>query len=102
MRSMTGHAARVGVLSWNNHLLSSGCRDGSIHNHDVRVANHRVAELLAHTSEVCGLKWRADGAFLASGGNDNLVNVWDARGTVPRWTKREHNAAVKVRARASA
>ncbi|KAI9014056.1 WD40-repeat-containing domain protein [Hyaloraphidium curvatum] len=96
VRSMGGHVARVGVLSWRDHLLSSGCRDGSIFNHDVRVANHKVAELLAHTSEVCGLKWRPDGAFLASGGNDNLVNIWDARGNVPKWTKREHNAAVKA------
>lgn len=26
-----------------------------------------------------GLKWRADGELLASGGNDNVVNVWDGR-----------------------
>lgn len=120
VRSMGGHVGRVGVLAWRDHILSSGARDGrlvrertpedhtfrefnpsdfpahSIYNHDVRVANHKVAELLAHTSEVCGLKWRPDGAFLASGGNDNLVNIWDARGNVPKWTKREHNAAVKV------
>lgn len=95
--------SRVPVLSWHGHLLSSGCRDGSIHHHDVRVARHRVGELLGHTAEVsrtfrlfwfdafqmlifsaflaldqvCGLTWRSDGQALASGGNDNVVNCWE-------------------------
>jgi cell division cycle protein 20 (cofactor of APC complex) len=96
VRTMSGHASRVGVLSWDKHIVSSGSRDGSIWHHDVRVANHKVAELLGHSGEVCGLKWRADGAVLASGGNDNLVNIWDARSSVPKFTKTNHNAAVKV------
>ncbi|KAJ3260859.1 ubiquitin-protein transferase activating protein [Boothiomyces macroporosus] len=96
IRSMKGHTSRVGVLSWDRHILSSGARDGSIWNHDVRIANHKTAELLGHTSEVCGLKWRPDGGLLASGGNDNLVQIWDARSSVPRMTKTNHNAAVKA------
>jgi cell division cycle protein 20 (cofactor of APC complex) len=61
-------------------------------------------ELLGHTGEVCGLRWRPDGELLASGGNDNVVNIWDgrvgdvaegARGSA-KWTKRNHTAAVKV------
>ncbi|KAF8980659.1 ubiquitin-protein transferase activating protein [Entomortierella lignicola] len=96
VRSMAGHVARVGVLAWDKHILSSGCRDGSIWNHDVRIQNHKVAELSNHTNEVCGLTWRADGQQLASGGNDNLVNIWDARSTVPKYTKPNHTAAVKA------
>ncbi|KAI7830969.1 WD40-repeat-containing domain protein [Kickxella alabastrina] len=96
IRTMSGHQARVGVISWEKHMLSSGCRDGSIWNHDVRVAAHKTAELVAHSGEVCGLTWRADGALLASGGNDNLVNIWDARSTVPKFTKTQHTAAVKA------
>ncbi|CAG8627681.1 11247_t:CDS:2, partial [Paraglomus brasilianum] len=96
VRSMFGHSARVGVLSWNKYILSSGCRDGSIWHHDIRIAEHKAAELLNHTSEVCGLKWRNDGALLASGGNDNRINVWDARSNLPKWTKNNHRAAVKA------
>jgi cell division cycle protein 20 (cofactor of APC complex) len=52
MRVMSGHNARVPSLSWHGHVLSSGCRDGSIHHHDVRVARHKVMELMGHTAEV--------------------------------------------------
>lgn len=105
LRTMGGHSCQVACLSWNSHVLSSGCGDGSIWHHDVRVAKHKVGELLGHQGEVCGLKWRSDGELLASGGNDNVVNVWDGRvGDVAsgsrgaaRWTKRNHTAAVKVR-----
>ncbi|KAG6821152.1 hypothetical protein H0H93_005372 [Arthromyces matolae] len=105
LRSMSGHQGQVATLSWHQHILTSGCGDGSIWHHDVRVPRHKVMELLGHTGEVCGLKWRVDGELLASGGNDNVVNIWDGRvGDVSegtrgnaKWTKRNHTAAVKVR-----
>ncbi|OAA54998.1 cell division protein [Niveomyces insectorum RCEF 264] len=97
VRSMFGHDTRVGVLGWNKHLLSTGARSGLVFNHDVRIAEHKVAELVSHTSEVCGLEWRSDGAQLATGGNDNLVSIWDARSlAVPKFTKTNHKAAVKA------
>ncbi|OTB05660.1 hypothetical protein M426DRAFT_319647 [Hypoxylon sp. CI-4A] len=97
VRSMIGHDTRVGVMGWNKHLLSTGARSGLVYNHDVRIAEHKVAELVSHTSEVCGLEWRSDGAQLATGGNDNLVSIWDARSlAVPKFTKTNHKAAVKA------
>ena len=104
LRTMSGHQGQIATLSWHEHILSSGCGDGSIWHHDVRMPRHKVMELLGHTGEVCGLKWRSDGELLASGGNDNVVNIWDgrlgdvgegARGSA-KWTKRNHTAAVKV------
>ncbi|RBR04349.1 uncharacterized protein FIESC28_11582 [Fusarium coffeatum] len=97
IRSMFGHDTRVGVMGWNKHLLSTGARSGLVYNHDVRIAEHKVAELVSHTSEVCGLEWRSDGAQLATGGNDNLISIWDARSlSVPKFTKTNHKAAVKA------
>lgn len=96
MRSLLGHQARCSSLSWNNHLLSSGARNGAIHNSDVRIQKHHVSSFENHVSEVCGLAWRADGQQLASGGNDNMVNIWDARSSVPKFTKTNHTAAVKA------
>lgn len=120
IRTMGGHATRVPSLSWSGAILSSGSRDGSIWNSDVRVAQHKIAEMKGHRAEVCGLEWRKDtglsgggsgggssggggggsaGAMglLASGGNDNVVNVWDGRMlSAPKMVKTNHTAAVKV------
>lgn len=97
LRSMHGHETRVGVMGWNKHILSTGARSGLVYNHDVRVAEHKVAELVSHTAEVCGMEWRSDGAQLATGGNDNLVTIWDARSlNAPKFQKTNHRAAVKA------
>jgi len=100
LRNMKGHRGRVSSLAWNKHTLSSGSRDSSIINHDVRVAQHVTARLEgAHQQEVCGLKWSTDGKSLASGGNDNLLNVWDVTsqtGSAPRHQMAHHQAAVKA------
>jgi len=108
IRSMRGHSARVGALDWNAHILSSGSRDTSIINHDVRIREHHVATLQGHSAEVCGLKWSPDGALLASGANDNALCIWeaggggagggaaDARARAPKAVLTEHQAAVKA------
>ncbi|KAK2822407.1 hypothetical protein Q5P01_022472 [Channa striata] len=103
LRSMASHTARVGTLSWNEHILSSGSRSGQIHHHDVRKANHHIFTLNGHSQEVCGLKWSPDGRYLASGGNDNLVFIWpsvseggsrNSSQSVHSWS--EHQGAVKA------
>jgi len=96
VRNMKGHLARVGALAWNDYLVSSGSRDSLIFNHDVRIANHHISTLEGHRQEVCGLKWCADGRQLASGGNDNLLNIWDVARSTPRYTLDNHQAAVKA------
>lgn len=100
LRTLSSHSSRVGSLSWNGHVLSSGSRSGQLHHSDVRVAEHHVGSIAAHQQEVCGLKWSPDGAMLASGGNDNLLQVWPnamSHGAVqPLHTFTEHQAAVKV------
>lgn len=96
VRTMGGHSARVSSLAWNSHILSSGSRDSTIVNHDVRIAQHHVATLQGHEQEVCGLKWSPDGTQLASGANDNKCCIWDANQSSPRFTFTEANAAVKA------
>ncbi|TIB07122.1 hypothetical protein E3P90_04142, partial [Wallemia ichthyophaga] len=112
LRKMAGHLARTGTLSWSQHILASGSKSGQIHLHDVRVQQHKVGELNGHASEVTGLAWKPqEGYTLASGGNDNVVNCWDwrvgtgtsspsesaqGRSPEPRWSKRNHEAAVKA------
>ena len=108
LRTLDGHSARVGALSWNQHWLSSGGRDSLIVQHDVRSRNHVVSTYVGHTQEVCGLRWNDEGSTLASGGNENLLCLWDAsmsrRGGAnfdassigPRLALTHHKAAVKA------
>ena len=93
VRSMTGHRARVSSLSWNGPCLSSGGRDSIVLHHDVRVAEHKVGCLRGHAQEVCGLRWSPSGTQLASGGNDNILNVWDDRCAPPRLSPPASRAA---------
>ncbi len=97
VRSMRSHRARVGALAWSGHVVSSGSRDSAIVHNDVRAAQHAAGRLEgAHTQEVCGLRWSPGGAQLASGGNDNLLHIWDAGGSAPRHRLAHHQAAVKA------
>ena len=94
---LQGHSARVGALAWNGDVLSSGSRDRLILQRDVRtpcVVSER--KLNAHRQEVCGLKWSPDNQYLASGGNDNRLYVWNLHSLSPVQTYTEHLAAVKA------
>ncbi|KAH9291986.1 hypothetical protein KI387_042830, partial [Taxus chinensis] len=77
LRALKGHCGRVGSLSWNGNILATGGSDRSIIIHDVRICNSNVHTYRGHEQEVCELKWSLSGQQLASGGNDNLIHVWD-------------------------
>ena len=103
-RTLTGHSGRVSSLAWNKYVLSSAGSDNTIINHDVRVQQHQLSTFCGHQAEVCGLKWSPKGDQLASGGNDNLLNIWDAKMlstrqvTKPTHCLTAHRAAVKAMA----
>ena len=81
IRNLSGHNMRVGTLAWNGYNLFSGSKDTTILGHDVRIKNNIIMKLAkGHTKEICTIKWNQDFKYLASGGNDNLVCLWDIRG----------------------
>lgn len=96
VRTMSGHSLRVSSLAWNEHILSSGSRDRTILNRDVRVESHFINKLEGHKQEVCGLKWNVEVNKLASGGNDNKLIIWDGLNTKPLHQFTDHTAAVKA------
>ena len=92
------NAMYICVFHFQVYSSYSGCRDGSIHHHDVRKAEHIIAQSQCHQLEVCGLQWSPDGSKLASGANDNLVCIWNASNpSEPAKVLRGHQAAVKVK-----
>lgn len=77
IRTFEGHEGRVGALTWSNsNMLSSGSKDKTILNRDLRVRDPYISRLEGHRQEICGLKWSFDDKYLASGGNDNKLMVW--------------------------
>lgn len=98
--SFSGHADRIGSLAWLGSCLTSGSRDAKILHYDLRQPRPVVSTMLGHQQEVCGLAWSPDGRTLASGGNDNLLCLWDAKmaseSTRPRQQFVHHRAAVKA------
>ncbi|XP_019874921.1 fizzy-related protein homolog [Aethina tumida] len=97
VNKLQGHTARVGALAWNGDVLSSGSRDRLILQRDTRTPP-TVTErrLVGHRQEVCGLKWSPDNQYLASGGNDNRLYVWNMQSLSPVQTYTDHLAAVKA------
>lgn len=49
---MEGHRLRVGTLAWSTSQLSSGSRDKSILQRDIRAQENYVSKLSGHKSEV--------------------------------------------------
>jgi cell division cycle protein 20 (cofactor of APC complex) len=69
---------RIGTLSNNDKILTSGGGDGIMNNYDIRVPNI-ISSLHTHKGEICGLKWDHSGTKLISGGNDNKLFIWDPK-----------------------
>ena len=94
-----GHTGRVGVVSWNGNIISSGSKDCNILTRDIRCKNNNeniIIKYVGHNQEVCGLKWSFDGSQLASGGNDNNLMIWNLHSTRPMMCNNSHLAAVKA------
>ncbi|OXA37617.1 fizzy-related protein homolog [Folsomia candida] len=99
LTSIWGHSARVGVMAWSEggNVISTGSKDCSISESDLREHRHMLDKRrYGHLEEVCGLAWSPDNEFLASGGGDGRVNVWNRHFSKPVHTYTEHTAAVKA------
>eukprot|EP00659_Diplonema_papillatum_P000292 gene293-414_t len=83
LRQMDGHTDRVCAMAWNQHVLTTASRDGTIVHHDVRVRKHIVSRLRGvHNSEVCKLAYSPDFSAIASSDDDGTVAIWDSAPSV--------------------
>ncbi len=96
------HHGRVGTICWSptSLVLSTGSRDKTIVHRDIRAGvspANLISRCISHKQEVCGLRWSPDDQYVASGGNDNKVLVWNkGKFSNPCLRFTEHKAAVKA------
>ena len=65
-------------------MLTSGSKDGTIINHDLRIKNHIINVINTKAGSILDLEWDMTGKYLASGslgsiGKDAEMNIWDIR-----------------------
>ncbi|CAL9074839.1 unnamed protein product [Musa textilis] len=70
----------VSSLAWrSNSILTVGRFDGTVVDYDFRKDDMFICFYNGHRRGVCSLKWSGlSGRYLASGGLDKLVHIWDA------------------------
>ena len=104
LRQMSGHSDRICSLAWNEHILTTGSRDGTICHHDVRVKKHVISKLQlmphpTYSSEVCNIQYSPDFSALAASNTEGVVSVFDASPNAankPISTMKLHNGPVKA------
>lgn len=87
-------------------VLAIGGRDNQVILQDMRDRSTGYSRLNGHAGQICGLEWEppsvssssSSGCRLVSGGNDNVMKVWEpaARRDRPLATLEGHEAAVKA------
>jgi WD40 repeat protein/serine/threonine protein kinase len=83
VRHLKGHSWALTYLTFAPNkdalLLASGSADGSGRIWNVRTGSQIVDPPLHHSNDVRCLVFSLDGRFLASGGYDHVIKIWDAQ-----------------------
>jgi cell division cycle 20-like protein 1 (cofactor of APC complex) len=79
------HRGRIASLSWQSSAVASAGVDGNVVVGDMRTPRFKRCTVhQAHKGSALGVAWSHDGQYLASGGSDKCVCVWDPRALFDR------------------
>ncbi|KAJ0178404.1 hypothetical protein K1T71_006227 [Dendrolimus kikuchii] len=102
-RPLVGHTSSVEDIQWSpneRNVLASCSVDKTIRIWDTRAAPHKACMLTAenaHQSDINVLSWNSKEPFIASGGDDGFLHIWDLRQLTsgsPVGTFKHHTAPV--------
>lgn len=99
VRQMNIHYDRVGIIksmegAFNANAFLTGSKDKLIKINDLRLKKSDVQTMEKHQGQVCGASLQNN--YLATGGNDNRVVIWDLRKSTISISMKKHNSAVKA------
>lgn len=102
-RPLIGHTSSVEDIQWSpneRNVLSSCSVDKTIRIWDTRAAPNKACMLTAenaHQSDINVISWNNKEPFIASGGDDGFLHIWDLRqftGGTPVGTFKHHTGPV--------
>ncbi|ODV92950.1 hypothetical protein CANCADRAFT_1550 [Tortispora caseinolytica NRRL Y-17796] len=92
---LAGHAGSTNAIHMHGDLLASAGGDGAICIWNI-VTGKQEKRLIAHTRGVGCVMFTEDGRSVVSGGNDNVVKVWDLESGACTRVLRDHTALVRT------
>ncbi|XP_059054057.1 glutamate-rich WD repeat-containing protein 1 [Achroia grisella] len=102
-RPLVGHTSSVEDIQWSpneRNVLATCSVDKTIRIWDTRAAPHKACMLTAnnaHESDINVISWNSKEPFIASGGDDGFLHIWDLRQfttSTPVGTFKHHTAPV--------
>ncbi len=98
VNSYFNHNRKIGMFSnfpENENIFTSASHDWSISHYDKRMKIH-MKQYKKHVKEVCGIKWANEGNYLATGGNDNKLIIWNLFEEKPISIIPAHESAIRA------
>jgi len=85
---------RISCIEWYGNVIYTGSKDRKLRAVDCRSGDPSAVFPQDHFQEICGVKTYSN--YLATGGNDNWVYIYDLRKTSQFMSHYSHEAAVKA------